>query len=71
MSIMMHCPNTMHAIYTGIDTDRDTFKRLPEIWASARCPVCATDHHWNKRSAWLDEVSWRAEVRLPVRSKAA
>jgi hypothetical protein len=42
--VMVKCPQTGHAIPTGIKTDR-------------RCPICQTNHAWFAREAWVDEPS--------------
>jgi hypothetical protein len=55
-SIMILCPGTLRPLYTGIDTDPDTFNGLQDISAWSTCPACGIDHHWNKRIAWLTET---------------
>jgi hypothetical protein len=52
-SIMINCARTGRAISTGIDTDLDTFARIPDVIANARCPLCRADHVWSKAIAWI------------------
>jgi hypothetical protein len=57
---MILCPGTLRPLYTGIDTDPDTFNGLKNFSASSPCPACGIDHHWSKRTAWLSEAPpWR------------
>ncbi|OKO77607.1 hypothetical protein [Bradyrhizobium sp. AS23.2] len=60
--VMIKCPQTGRAIPTGIETDRESFRRLPVFFGHTRCPNCNANHDWFAREAWVDEPSvgrWR------------
>lgn len=58
--VMVKCPQTGHAIPTGITIDRESFQRSPVFFRRTRCPICNTDHAWFAREAWVDESRARA-----------
>jgi hypothetical protein len=58
--IMVKCPQTGRAIPTGIETDRDSFRRSPVFFGHTRCPICHVHHAWFARDAWVHEPSARA-----------
>ena len=53
--VMVRCPQTGHAIPTGIKADRESFGRRPVFFSRTHCPICRTDHAWFAREAWVDE----------------
>jgi hypothetical protein len=54
MSILMiRCPQTGQAVSTGIDTDRDSFRKIPEVLGFAYCARCGLEHAWWQDEAWL------------------
>ena len=55
--VMVKCPQTGHAIPTGIMIDRESFQRSPVFFRRTRCPICNTDHAWFARDAWVDDLS--------------
>jgi hypothetical protein len=61
--VMVKCPQTGRAIPTGIETDRENFRRSPVFFARTRCTICHTDHAWFAPEAWVDESSARARRR--------
>src|SRR6266536_4663463 len=61
--VMVKCPQTGHAIPTGIQTDRESFRRSAVFFSRTRCPICRTDHSWFAREAWVDEPSIRVRHR--------
>jgi hypothetical protein len=61
--VMVKCPQTGHAIPTGIQTDRESFGRRAVFFSRTRCPICRTDHVWFAREAWVDEPSIRVRRR--------
>ena len=63
--VMVKCPQTGHAIPTGIKTDRESFGRSAVFFSRTRCPLCGADHAWFAREAWVDEPSIR--IRQPQR----
>jgi hypothetical protein len=61
--VMVKCPQTGHAIPTGIETDRQSFARSAVFFSRTRCPICRADHAWFAREAWVDEPSIRIRRR--------
>ena len=55
-ALMIKCPRTGQAVYTGIETDQISLNRAPDVPMQARCPACGREHVWWKREAWLQEV---------------
>jgi hypothetical protein len=60
---MVKCPQTGHAIPTGIKTDHESFRRSPVFFGRTRCLICHTDHAWFAQEAWVDEPNARARRR--------
>jgi hypothetical protein len=58
--VMVKCPQTGRAIPTGIETDRESFRRSPVFFARTSCPICRADHAWFAQEAWVNEPSTRA-----------
>jgi hypothetical protein len=56
-TVMIRCPNTGHAISTGIEADRERFVRSPVFFARSLCPICRIQHEWFAQEAWVDEPS--------------
>lgn len=57
--VMVRCPQTGHAIPTGIRTDRESFGRRAVFFSRTHCPLCHSDHPWFAREAWVDESGIR------------
>jgi hypothetical protein len=51
--VMVKCPDTGHDISTGIVADRASFNATPVFFARVYCPMCATEHEWFAREAWV------------------
>jgi hypothetical protein len=51
--IVTRCPRTWREISTGIDTDPDSFRSIPDVPSPLRCPVCGVQHTWRKSQSWL------------------
>ena len=51
--ITTRCPRTLRDIATGIETDPDSFKKLPDIPSTLTCPACGERHEWRPSQAWL------------------
>ena len=63
--VMVKCPQTGQAIPTGIETDRESFRRSAVFFSRTRCPICRADH------AWFAPEAWVVEPRIRVRRRAA
>jgi len=61
--VMIKCPQTGHAIATGIETDRESFGRSTVFFSRTHCPICRADHTWFAREAWVREPSIRVRRR--------
>jgi hypothetical protein len=48
-------PEHGQSYFTGIETDRATFDKLPDLLSHARCPHCGVEHPWRPHDAWLSD----------------
>lgn len=55
--VMVKCPETGAAVFTGVETDAATFQRLPHASAQFQCPRCGANHTWTRADATLAENS--------------
>jgi hypothetical protein len=62
-SVMILCPATGSAAYTGIETDSTTLARLPDLTFRMFCSVCDATHLSTSRNAWLDDTGWQKGLR--------
>jgi hypothetical protein len=49
------CPDSGREIPTGLETDADSFARMPEFVARVFCPYCKVDHNWTKHNSFIVE----------------
>jgi hypothetical protein len=68
--VMIKCPVTGLAVSTAIETEPNSFRRLPAVTAHMRCPACGQDHEWSVGSAWLSGEP-RLVAQRPIRKTAA
>jgi hypothetical protein len=54
-AIMIKCPTTGQSIATGIETDPNSFRQIPDVLSRSRSPLCGLEHHWWKREAWIED----------------
>ena len=52
-SLMIRCPKTGQDVWTGIETDLESLKSIPDTLFYAPCPQCGFDHAWWPDEAWL------------------
>jgi hypothetical protein len=64
------CPVTGRAVSTAIETEANSFRRLPSVTAHMRCPACGRDHEWSVADAWLSGEP-RLVAQSPPRKTAA
>ena len=59
--VMIRCPETGHAIPTGMKADQESFRSSPVFFARTFCSICQTSHEWFAREAWVHEPEekWR------------
>jgi len=51
--IMIRCPQTGREIPTGIEMDTAEFQHAPVFFSRVQCPVCAREHEWFAKDAWV------------------
>lgn len=61
--LMIKCPETGHAISTGIETDGERFRCSAVFFSRTYCRICAATHEWFAREAWVYEPA--LDNRLP------
>ncbi|HEX8091621.1 MAG TPA: hypothetical protein VF762_22400 [Blastocatellia bacterium] len=54
--IMITCPTTGRAIYTGMSMDEDSFEQDSKAFSNtgAPCPECGELHPWQRQDAFLE-----------------
>ncbi len=70
-SVMIRCRTSGQAVATGIETEPNVFRKLPNVRARMYCPACGREHFWMTRSAWLAGEPPGAEVVPPAAPEAA
>ncbi|MGI8724041.1 MAG: hypothetical protein ACR2J1_01455 [Methyloceanibacter sp.] len=58
--LVMRCPRTGQEVPTGIETDPDSFRVIPDVMVYTTCPHCGIDHAWWPNEAWLADRVPRA-----------
>lgn len=61
-TVMIRCPASGRDFSTGIEADREDFKRSPVFFAQSFCPICRTSHEWFAAEAWVAERADSAEA---------
>jgi hypothetical protein len=51
--LMIKCPRTGQDVSTGILTDPDSYRKIPEALVQTRCSHCGLEHAWSPEDAWL------------------
>jgi hypothetical protein len=51
--LMIRCPRTGQEVWTGIETEPDSFRKIPDDLFYTSCPHCGLDHAWWHDEAWL------------------
>ena len=60
--VMIKCPETGHAISTGMKVDRERFRCSPVFFGRTFCPICEASHEWFAREAWVYEPREKAQT---------
>jgi hypothetical protein len=57
-TLIFVCPASGHEVSTGVEVDRDTFRKLSTTGAEISCPHCQNNHALSTIAVWLvsDEV---------------
>ena len=53
--VMIRCPQTGRDISTGIEMDTERFAASPVFFSRVQCPLCAREHEWFAKDAWVCE----------------
>ena len=62
-SLMLRCPMTDRNFSTGIHTDIDSLKLVPDTRITARCPYCGQEHTWGRVTrGWRRAVGRASEL---------
>jgi len=51
--LMIRCPRTGQEVWTGVETDPDSFRKIPDDLFYTSCPHCGLEHAWWRDEAWL------------------
>ena len=51
--LMIRCPRTGQEVWTGIETDPDSLRKIPDDLFYTSCAHCGLDHAWWRDEAWL------------------
>jgi hypothetical protein len=62
--LVLKCPTTGRDFSTGIHTDEDSFKKLPDTVTKATCPHCGQAHSWWTREARLSDKIEPSQVAM-------
>jgi hypothetical protein len=54
--LLLRCPHTGRDLTTGIQTDAESFSRLPQVLTQTGCPHCGSVHFWLPREAKFAET---------------
>lgn len=52
--VMIQCPKTGRAVFTGIAMNAASFESSTLLRNTLRCPACGEDHTWDKKDAHLE-----------------
>jgi hypothetical protein len=56
--LMVRCPKTGQAIFTGLHIEYSLFSGTPVFFGSAYCPHCRVKHEWFVKDAWVCGSDW-------------
>ena len=51
--LLIRCPKTGQAIFTGRYVDSATFRSTPVFFSQNYCPLCHAMHEWFAKDAWV------------------
>ncbi len=62
--LMIRCPKTGRAIFTGKYIEYRTFRTIPVFFSRTYCPHCRVKHEWFAKDPWLrDSQCSESEVK--------
>lgn len=56
-ALMICCPQTGREVSTEIETDSESFQKIPNVLIRTRCPHCGLEHALWRDDAWLADGS--------------
>jgi hypothetical protein len=62
-ALMVCCPATGCRISLGVELDRATFDKTPDLVATFTCGACGAEHPWSKADAWIEAVEFEPSTR--------
>jgi len=51
--LMIRCPKTGQAIFTGREVESGSFRSSPVFFSRTHCPLCSVTHEWFAKDAWV------------------
>jgi hypothetical protein len=51
--LMIRCPKTGRAIFTGREVESASFRSSPVFFSRTYCPLCCVTHEWFAQNAWV------------------
>ena len=60
--LMPRCPMTDRNFSTGIHTDMDSIKLMPDTKIAPRCPYCGREHTGTPRGGLAERVPLREQI---------
>jgi len=51
--LMIRCPKTGRAIFTGREVESASFRSSPVFFSRTYCPLCHVTHEWFAKDAWV------------------
>jgi hypothetical protein len=51
--LMIRCPKTGQAIFTGKYVEPAAFRSTPVFFSRTQCPLCYATHEWFAKEAWV------------------
>ncbi len=51
--LMIRCPKTGRAIFTGKYIEYRLFRTIPVFFSMTYCPHCRVKHEWFAKDAWV------------------
>lgn len=68
--ILIRCPVTGQAVFTGLNTESVVFESLPAVEIPLRCSRCGETHRWKPKDAWVAQTNdQRGIIELDHRAK--
>ena len=60
--LLVRCPKTGQAIFTGRYVDSATFRSTPVFFSPNYCPLCHAMHEWFAKDAWICDSEYPTSI---------